>query len=561
MPVRSTIQIDIDDKNFQNFVKIYNQYKASLASMPAAWKQVSQLTNATAISFRGIVAEMVAANVKQKLLVEAQTKADQITRTTADRWRDLARSSRAFATSVGDATRSILKWGGITGVFSGLLGLGSLWGLERLAAAAGGQRRSSLGLGLSAGEQQAFGANYGRVVDPQQILGGVSEALGDVTKRFTLYGAGLSEADLAGKNTAQVSALLVQRLKSLADATPETQLGTVLSSRGLNQFVSLEDFRRLRNTSGGELAQYGQDFSRNQERLALTDAQLKAWQDLNVKLDTAGKAIERTFILGLTPLAEPLAKLSDSVTKVVEAFFKAAQDRKWIETLGDKLDQFANYIGDPKFQKNVSDLVTNVGKAAEAFANAAAWVGGLFSGKTVGTAAEGTTPHPRLFHGALLGGVFGQDTVGGDAAFGGPPSFARDVSLLEAVRRLEGSGDSAVSPAGAIGRYQIMPGTARQYGYDPSRLTDPGYNETVAKAVLSDLVRRYNGNVPEVLAGYNAGPGRADRFRAAGDNPGVLPSETQKYLEHARQLGTISININDSTGGNVNVTANQLGIP
>ena len=545
MPVRSTIQIDIDDKNFQNFVKIYNQYKASLASMPAAWKQVSQLTNATAISFRGIVAEMVAANVKQKLLVEAQTKADQITRTTADRWRDLARSSRAFATSVGDATRSILKWGGITGVFSGLLGLGSLWGLERLAAGAGGQRRSSLGLGLSAGEQQAFGANYGRVVDPQQILGGVSEALGDVTKRFTLYGAGLSEADLAGKNTAQVSALLVQRLKSLADATPETQLGTVLSSRGLNQFVSLEDFRRLRNTSGGELAQYGQDFSRNQERLALTDAQLKAWQDLNVKLDTAGKAIERTFILGLTPLAEPLAKLSDSVTKVVEAFFKAAQDRKWIETLGDKLDQFANYIGDPAFQKNVSDLVKNVGAAAEAFANAAAWVGGLFGGKTVGATTTGGAAHPRLFHGALLGGVFGQD----------------NISLLEAVRRLEGSGDSAVSPAGAIGRYQIMPGTARQYGYDPSRLTDPGYNETVAKAVLSDLVRRYNGNVPEVLAGYNAGPGRADRFRAAGDNPAVLPSETQKYLEHARQLGTISINVNDATGGNVNVTANQLGVP
>ena len=545
MPVRSTIQIDIDDKNFQNFVKIYNQYKASLASMPAAWKQVSQLTNATAISFRGIVAEMVAANVKQKLLVEAQTKADQITRTTADRWRDLARSSRAFATSVGDATRSILKWGGITGVFSGLLGLGSLWGLERLAAAAGGQRRSSLGLGLSAGEQQAFGANYGRVVDPQQILGGVSEALGDVTKRFTLYGAGLSEADLAGKNTAQVSALLVQRLKSLADATPETQLGTVLSSRGLNQFVSLEDFRRLRNTSGGELAQYGQDFSRNQERLALTDAQLKAWQDLNVKLDTAGKAIERTFILGLTPLAEPLAKLSDSVTKVVEAFFKAAQDRKWIETLGDKLDQFANYIGDPAFQKNVSDLGKNVGAAAEAFANAAAWVGGLFGGKTVGATTTGGAAHPRLFHGALLGGVFGQD----------------NISLLEAVRRLEGSGDSAVSPAGAIGRYQIMPGTARQYGYDPSRLTDPGYNETVAKAVLSDLVRRYNGNVPEVLAGYNAGPGRADRFRAAGDNPAVLPSETQKYLEHARQLGTISINVNDATGGNVNVTANQLGVP
>jgi soluble lytic murein transglycosylase-like protein len=42
---------------------------------------------------------------------------------------------------------------------------------------------------------------------------------------------------------------------------------------------------------------------------------------------------------------------------------------------------------------------------------------------------------------------------------------------------LEGSGDDAVSPKGAIGKYQIMPATARQYmgkDFDVKTLFDPG---------------------------------------------------------------------------------------
>lgn len=108
--------------------------------------------------------------------------------------------------------------------------------------------------------------------------------------------------------------------------------------------------------------------------------------------------------------------------------------------------------------------------------------------------------------------------------------------LLGLVRKLENSGDSAVSPAGAIGRYQIMPGTARQYGFDPSRLTNPAYNGQVASAVLTDLQKRYGANTDAILAAYNAGPGRANRFLAAGNNPAVLPLETQNYLAHAHRL-------------------------
>jgi hypothetical protein len=120
-----------------------------------------------------------------------------------------------------------------------------------------------------------------------------------------------------------------------------------------------------------------------------------------------------------------------------------------------------------------------------------------------------------------------------DAATPGDPA---STGLLALIRKLENSGDNAVSTAGAIGRYQIMPNTARQYGFDPAKLTDPKYNETAAQAVLRDLQKKYGNDTDAILTGYNAGPGRANQFLAAGRNPAVLPLETQKYLAHSHQL-------------------------
>lgn len=137
------------------------------------------------------------------------------------------------------------------------------------------------------------------------------------------------------------------------------------------------------------------------------------------------------------------------------------------------------------------------------------------------------------------------------------PAHGSVDAVLPLVRGLEGSGDAAVSPKGAVGRYQIMPGTARQYGFKPEEMTDPATNEAAARAVLTDLNRRYNGDVAAVLTGYNAGPGWANKLVAAG--PGTrleavevnghvtytsvkasrdesfLPMETQKYLANGRR--------------------------
>jgi hypothetical protein len=111
------------------------------------------------------------------------------------------------------------------------------------------------------------------------------------------------------------------------------------------------------------------------------------------------------------------------------------------------------------------------------------------------------------------------------------------------IRQIESGGlkdpDAAVSSAGAIGRYQIMPGTAKQYGFDPDRLHDPQYNTMVHNAIIDDLSRRYHGETDAILVAYNAGPEHADQYIANGrsfEGLGKWTEQTREYLKKADRL-------------------------
>ncbi|MCF4165481.1 transglycosylase SLT domain-containing protein [Zavarzinia compransoris] len=77
----------------------------------------------------------------------------------------------------------------------------------------------------------------------------------------------------------------------------------------------------------------------------------------------------------------------------------------------------------------------------------------------------------------------------------------------------------AVSPAGARGLMQLMPGTAklvaRSLGmrFEQTKLTsDPRYNMTLGVAHLDELLGDFGGSYAMVIGAYNAGGGRIDRW-------------------------------------------------
>lgn len=100
--------------------------------------------------------------------------------------------------------------------------------------------------------------------------------------------------------------------------------------------------------------------------------------------------------------------------------------------------------------------------------------------------------------------------------------YGVDEALAQRVATQESAYDpKAVSPKGAIGVMQLMPGTAKDLGVDPF---DPGQNVDGGVRYLRQMLDRYSGDVPKALAAYNAGPARVDSGRP-------LPRETEDYVK------------------------------
>jgi soluble lytic murein transglycosylase-like protein len=108
------------------------------------------------------------------------------------------------------------------------------------------------------------------------------------------------------------------------------------------------------------------------------------------------------------------------------------------------------------------------------------------------------------------------------AKYGLPPSLVRSVMKAES-----GFQPGAVSPKGAIGLMQLMPGTAQSLGVNPY---DPAQNVDAGTRYLRSLLEKYNGLLRHALAAYNAGPEAVDK------HGGVPPfAETLDYIRRVER--------------------------
>ena len=98
-----------------------------------------------------------------------------------------------------------------------------------------------------------------------------------------------------------------------------------------------------------------------------------------------------------------------------------------------------------------------------------------------------------------------------------PAQFIESVMATESAYRT-----NALSPKGAIGLMQLMPGTAKTLGADPH---DPRQNVSAGARYLRELLTRYEKEPDQVLralAAYNAGPGAVDRYKGIPPYPETI---------------------------------------
>src|ERR1035441_3233931 len=103
-------------------------------------------------------------------------------------------------------------------------------------------------------------------------------------------------------------------------------------------------------------------------------------------------------------------------------------------------------------------------------------------------------------------------------------AYHLDPDMVNSVIHAEsGFNAHAVSPKGARGLMQLMPGTANQLGVNDA--FDPASNVAGGSKYLRELLEQYNFDLVKALAAYNAGPKRVDQYR------GVPPfRETRAYV-------------------------------
>ncbi len=115
-----------------------------------------------------------------------------------------------------------------------------------------------------------------------------------------------------------------------------------------------------------------------------------------------------------------------------------------------------------------------------------------------------------------------------------------DTDLIHAVILAESAYDpKAVSPKGAMGLMQLMPGTAKRFNV--SDAFDPAQNIRGGTQYLQFLMKRFGNDLELVTAAYNAGEGAVEKYGRS-----IPPyKETRLYVKKVKdfmQQGMVAFN-------------------
>ncbi|EAA5313414.1 hypothetical protein DP821_07525 [Salmonella enterica subsp. enterica serovar Stanley] len=393
MAAKSIVEIDVQDEKFQSFLEKFNEYQKALGELPEQWRgavhglgeaaketeRVRDGTEGITKAFADGVAALASVNDGLDRLngnlekaTKTQTEFNKKSGGARNFLNKASKDAKSLAGHIKDATTSLLSWGTVLGLFSGLAGAGGLWGLNHLAGNASAQRFTAMGLGTTAGGLNSTAVDFQKALgNPVGTLGAIRDAQLDLSKRWQFRAMGVDNPD---RDPAELLPEMIKAARDIFVRNGSTQQGA--EAYGLTNYFTLDDLNRFKKMSDEEIDAMAKQAQQDTRRLQLTDQQLRQWQDFNIQLDRSKVSIGNTFIRGLAPLAPELGKLSDAFSGAIEAVLKSPELGKWIDGLSDGIRRFGNYLASPEFQKDVEAFISGVERLGRVIGKVIDWISG-----------------------------------------------------------------------------------------------------------------------------------------------------------------------------------------
>ncbi|EBY9121413.1 hypothetical protein D6T32_00905 [Salmonella enterica subsp. enterica serovar Virchow] len=393
MAAKSIVEIDVQDEKFQSFLEKFNEYQKALGELPEQWRgavhglgeaaketeRVRDGTEGITKAFADGVAALASVNDGLDRLngnlekaTKTQTEFNKKSGGARNFLNKASKDAKSLAGHIKDATTSLLSWGTVLGLFSGLAGAGGLWGLNHLAGNASAQRFTAMGLGTTAGGLNSTAVDFQKALgNPVGTLGAIRDAQLDLSKRWQFRAMGVDNPD---RDPAELLPEMIKAARDIFVRNGSTQQGA--EAYGLTNYFTLDDLNRFKKMSDEEIDAMAKQAQQDTRRLQLTDQQLRQWQDFNIQLDRSKVSIGNTFIRGLAPLAPELGKLSDAFSGAIETVLKSPELGKWIDDLSDGIRRFGNYLASPEFQKDVEAFISGVERLGRVIGKVIDWISG-----------------------------------------------------------------------------------------------------------------------------------------------------------------------------------------
>ncbi|MDJ8397513.1 hypothetical protein LEC85_02640 [Salmonella enterica] len=393
MAAKSIVEIDVQDEKFQSFLEKFNEYQKALGELPEQWRgavhglgeaaketeRVRDGTEGITKAFADGVAALASVNDGLDRLngnlekaTKTQTEFNKKSGGARNFLKKASKDAKSLAGHIKDATTSLLSWGTVLGLFSGLAGAGGLWGLNHLAGNASAQRFTAMGLGTTAGGLNSTAVDFQKALgNPVGTLGAIRDAQLDLSKRWQFRAMGVDNPD---RDPAELLPEMIKAARDIFVRNGSTQQGA--EAYGLTNYFTLDDLNRFKKMSDEEIDAMAKQAQQDTRRLQLTDQQLRQWQDFNIQLDRSKVSIGNTFIRGLAPLAPELGKLSDAFSGAIETVLKSPELGKWIDGLSDGIRRFGNYLASPEFQKDVEAFISGVERLGRVIGKVIDWISG-----------------------------------------------------------------------------------------------------------------------------------------------------------------------------------------